>query len=348
MENQVNYADRVGAGKVSERELMIRSEVAAYIGLHNRVEALSRTLAHADSQKENHKYETLVASRNEQCRNILRDYNQYESALKKYEQYGITKDVMEKQLDVSAISDNSAERKFDIKEIVSSLAESKSLDSAISSRGGTFAHTPSSFLEKLHEHHKEIVKNVFYVSPEKLIEKARQQDSLYDLNLRIHKEKYGYALHVSNPIMRKYISYNKLDIKFDSHISKHASLLAEEMSRICGKEKPDIGVLDSCIKQALCFESLKASQGGGLLSEEKIQELHNKSLELSKHISESNIHALNNREFMKEVANSKTIRSDVALSAENVNRLMQLNKESHLEKQPNQQLHKQKDFELER
>ena len=158
-------------------------------------------------------------------------------------------------------------------------------------------------------------------------------DSLYAVNFMLYKNVHGFGLHISNNMVREYIRYNKLSIGFTPRMAEYASMLAETHLQKSKLKALSPEAAELCIKQSVCFEVLKQAQGIDRLTKENTALLHKTSHELAKHISESNIQALNNDSLMKEVIPALLNSSHSApLKATDAEHLCDVSKEESLNK----------------
>lgn len=165
----------------------------------------------------------------------------------------------------------------------------------------------SQFLQRISEmkifkQENEFEKLISLPKPKEFIE-SEQKDSLYILSSGIHKKTEGYALHVSNSMLNNYLFSHGIEIQSQEHIYKYASILVQkEVGEQNLKEVPT-DLIESSLKQAVCFEALKNASGNKELTPEAVNILHSKAEILSEKLNDENIRILNNKELMKE-ANS--------------------------------------------
>lgn len=189
-------------------------------------------------------------------------------------------------------------REFVTAKMRSFFISKQSMQKQIDYEKSTAAKTK--FLDKINSYTTEVAQNTFYEPLAKAITTAKQEDSLYAVNFMIHKNTYGFGLHISNNMIREYIRYNKLNVNFAPQMAEYASLLAETYLQKSKAKALSSEAAELCMKQSVCFEVLKQAQGIDRLTKDNITLLHQTSHELAKHISENNIQSLNNDSLMKE------------------------------------------------
>jgi len=142
--------------------------------------------------------------------------------------------------------------------------------------------------------------------------KSEQNSSIYKLSLEAHRENEGYGLYVSNSMLDTYISSKGIEIEPKEYINEYASMLVQKIVDEQKIKKISPELLESCIKQALCFETLKQAADQKELTPDVVNILHSKAQALSEKLSDDNIRILNDKELMKqasEVLTSKEIQS---------------------------------------
>lgn len=138
-------------------------------------------------------------------------------------------------------------------------------------------------------------------------------------------EEKGYAPHVSSSIMFAYCRMH--DISNNLHAGKlpqeYASMLVQR--QIIGTKSASAEVIESCVKQALCFEALKNSHNIKELTPKLVQELHRKAAVLSSRIISGNVRVLDDKSIMKEAFSSIDVKQENPLTKNELNRLAALN-----------------------
>jgi hypothetical protein len=124
----------------------------------------------------------------------------------------------------------------------------------------------------------------------------------YEQLRSIHLEKFGYTQHVSKGMVYAYgaehgvsSSLHKGDLSLG-----YASMLLHQRMKNSDIKEPTIAMIEEGIKQTLCFQALRRTDGFRELTAEKVTELAAKAALLAEHITDKNIRALNNKSLMKE------------------------------------------------
>jgi hypothetical protein len=326
MENQVNYAEKMksGTAKISdyeiraqEREIRANTEVAVYVGLHQKVQLMQSEMMKSESDITKHgnyvEYQKLLVARDAQGSRILEDLDSHKNALMKYESQGISKQLLEGQSKyhrrINEISDEKSTTAGDMKsrigEMLSSTARELSADKPQMAASSDLKS--AEFLQKISEMkvdkpENEFEKLISLSNPKEFIE-SEKKDSLYMLSSEIHKKTEGYALHASNSMLNNYLSSHGIEMQSQEHIYKYASILVQKAIDEQNLKEVPTELIESSIKQAVCFEALKQATSNKELTPESVNILHSKAQILSEKLTDENIRILNNKELMIE-ANS--------------------------------------------
>jgi hypothetical protein len=143
-----------------------------------------------------------------------------------------------------------------------------------------------------------------------------------------HRQRHGYAPHISRPMLVAYCGENnlKLHISGDYVTNEYASMLVHQKIKEKGLGESTLEISEAAAKQALCFKALKDVSGIEELTHETMRKLHNKAETISSRLAKENIHVLDDKNFMllayknigeKEIGN--------AFSEINVEHLIKLN-----------------------
>jgi nucleoside-triphosphatase THEP1 len=155
-----------------------------------------------------------------------------------------------------------------------------------------------------------------------------QTASYYKEWVETHTQKYGYAPHISRPMLVAYCGENnlKLHILGDYVTNEYASMLVHQKIKEKAPEESGLEISEAAAKQALCFKALKDVSGIRELTPEAIKKLHNKAEAISSHLTKENIHVLDDKNFTLlayEKIGGKEMEN--AFSKTNIEHLIKLN-----------------------
>jgi ATP-dependent exoDNAse (exonuclease V) alpha subunit len=129
---------------------------------------------------------------------------------------------------------------------------------------------------------------------------GKQED--YKLQNEVYLNNFNYAPFVSKTMVHAYCEKHNIDFSLSKGnlVYEYASIIAYQKINACNSEEASIEIIHDSIKQALCFQTLKRVEKITNLSHEDIQHLSAKAAILSEHLTEKNLHILNDEKIMRE------------------------------------------------
>jgi len=164
--------------------------------------------------------------------------------------------------------------------------------------------------------------------------KSEQNSSIYKLSLEAHRENEGYGLYVSNSMLDTYISSKGIEIEAKEYINEYASMLVQKIIDEQKLKEVSPKLMESCIKQAVCFETLKQATDQKELTHESVNILHSKAQTLSEKLGDDNIRVLNDKKLMKQANEVLACKEIQSLSENNVKQIIDSNARE-LKSEPN-------------
>lgn len=286
MENQVQYAERVQKGEMSEEELRTRSDVTAYVIYHQRAQALyqemTKTTTDITQHKEYRRYQQEVERRDRQGEVILADYSTYQGHLARYEKQGITKSLLEQQQqEREERFKNTFDERVDVGKTLESLV--KGFENMKQEERPSLPYEGATLSELM---------------------TLQQGTDYYQEWSQQNIHYYGYAPHISRAMMMAYCEENNLRVNMtgDTVTNEYASLLAHRTLEERGMKTLTLDVAEESVKQALCFKVLKETHDIQDLTPDKLKTLDQQAYLLNRYVTKENLRVLENKPLMKEAS----------------------------------------------
>jgi hypothetical protein len=138
----------------------------------------------------------------------------------------------------------------------------KEIAANIDSYKGAYAES-ARFLQKISEMNfpkPESRLDKFIVDTKDFI-RSQQERALYKIALEHHIKTEGYGLYVSYSMLNNYIDSKGLKIEPESHIKEYASMQVQKAFDHSNIKEVTPEVIETSLKQVLCFEELKNALG---------------------------------------------------------------------------------------
>jgi hypothetical protein len=108
-------------------------------------------------------------------------------------------------------------------------------------------------------------------------------------------------------------------------------MLAQHKIDAAKLSEPTVEIIEAVAKQSLCFKALQNASGERELTQETVQQLHEKASILTTRLTKENIHVLDEAKIMKEflaidVQQAKSEYAIVSLTSKNCDRIVNLNR----------------------
>jgi hypothetical protein len=163
----------------------------------------------------------------------------------------------------------------------------------------------------------------------------------YECRRELYLANFGYAPHVSKAMLYAHCGENGIYnyLHKGDMTSEYASMIIDRKTTELNLREPTAEIIESGIRQALCFKALQRAVDLKELSGDKVKELDAKAAFLSEHLTKENVHALNDKAIMREAAASLPVGGSVLLK-DNISRISYLNNQDFKKEEASLQIQK--------